>query len=117
RARGHGADRRGGRGEPQVHAGQARKEGAGGGGAGGTGAYQELASFAPLTPDASPLDGRGEGITLSPFQPVAETRREPRRRGLALDQVVERAEADPALDQLLLVPGGKDHDGNGRPGE
>src|SRR5207249_7729209 len=71
----------------------------------------------PSPPTALRLEGRGEGITLSPFQPVAETRREPRRRGLALDQVVERAEADPALDQLLLVPVGKDHDGNARRGE
>src|SRR5206468_9031221 len=83
RARGHGADRRGGRGEPQVHAGEARKEGAGGGGAGGTRAHQELASFAPLTPHPPPPEGGGEGTAISPFLPVTGTGPGPARGGWA----------------------------------
>src|SRR5206468_5718110 len=94
RARGHGADRRGGRGEPQVHAGQARKEGAGGGGAGGTGAYQELASFAPPPPPPPPPAGGGGGLTPFPLQPAAGAPRGAPRRGAGLHQVVVGARAD-----------------------
>src|SRR5438552_18826065 len=64
----------------------------------------------PAPSDCSP---EGEREATLGLQPVFQALREAGRRGLALDQVVERAEADSALDQLLLVAVRQDDDRDG----
>src|SRR4029077_3049445 len=53
---------------------------------------------------------RGEPLA---FQPVPQALRQPGRRGLALDQVVEGSQRHPAFDQLLFVPVRQDDDRDG----